>query len=310
MNLQMECFNFEMFCLESEQSINTLLFSENAEMISLNEAENKEGIINRVGKSIAKIFDNIAMFIDKVVQQAKKKMATIGFKSAKEKMEQIRQSTKDITSDEEVELKFNDAPFITKAVISSQDVESLTGLFNFSTTTISVNAKHDFIKRFIENKNVATKAYAIGAFCKEVGVSFDNEDLSIQNVIDKCKSSEKIKAKSIRNKVGSVETQLKELDEFITKDFKGCLDELIKVRNTMRKQSATLRTASFNFKFGPELWNNSDGLTKKDFSKIASLCATTYSTYVHTMTSYLFATIRTQLSCFKHNIGVLSSILL
>lgn len=90
MNLQMECFNFEMFCLESEQSINTLLFSENAEMISLNEAENKEGIINRVGKSIAKIFDNIAMFIDKVVQQAKKKMATIGFKSAKEKMEQIR----------------------------------------------------------------------------------------------------------------------------------------------------------------------------------------------------------------------------
>lgn len=78
----------------------------------------------------------------------------------------------------------------------------------------------------------------------------------------------------------------------------------------MRKQSATLRTASFNFKFGPELWNNSDGLTKKDFSKIASLCATTYSTYVHTMTSYLFATIRTQLSCFKHNIGVLSSILL
>ena len=207
MNLQMECFNFEMFCLESEQSINTLLFSENAEMISLNEAENKEGIINRVGKSIAKIFDNIAMFIDKVVQQAKKKM------------EQIRQSTKDTTSDEEVELKFNDAPFITKAVISSQDVESLTGLFNFSTTTISFNAKHDFIKRFIENKNVATKAYAIGAFCKEVGVSFDNEDLSIQNVIDKCKSSEKIKAKSIRNKVGSVETQLKELDEFITKDF-------------------------------------------------------------------------------------------
>ena len=44
----MECFNFEMFCLESEQSINATLFSENAEMISLNEAENTGNVISRI----------------------------------------------------------------------------------------------------------------------------------------------------------------------------------------------------------------------------------------------------------------------
>ena len=113
MNLQMECFNFEMFCLESEQSINATLFSENAEMISLNEAENTGNVISR-------IFDSIAMFIDKIIQQAKKKMATIGFKSAKEKIEKIRQSTKEITSSEEVELKFNNAKFLNKSTIYYQ----------------------------------------------------------------------------------------------------------------------------------------------------------------------------------------------
>ena len=243
MNLQIECFNFEMFCLESEQSINATLFSENAEMFSLNESENTGNVISR-------IFDSIAMFIDKIIQQAKKKMATIGFKSAKEKIEKIRQSTKEITSSEEVELKFNNAKFLNKSTISYQTLESLTGIIECTSNGFKWDRGSDFVKKFTENKSIDAKKYAMETFCKDVNINRNDSNKSIQDVINNENETEKIKAKDIRSKVGLVETQLKELDEFITKDFKGCLDELIKIRNDMRKKSSILKTASANLRIG------------------------------------------------------------
>lgn len=301
MNLQIECFNFEMFCLESEQSINATLFSENAEMISLNEAENTGNVISR-------IFDSIAMFIDKIIQQAKKKIATIGFKSAKEKIEKIRQSTKEITSSEEVELKFNNAKFLNKSTISYQTLESLTGIIECTSNGFKWDRGSDFVKKFTENKSIDAKKYAMETFCKDVNINRNDSNKSIQDVINNENETKKIKAKDIRSKVGLVETQLKELYEFITKDFKGCLDELIKIRNDMRKKSSILKTASANLRIGVAF--TLSGFSKQELSKLASSAASTYSTYVHTMTSYLFAVIRVQIGCFKHNVKVLSGILL
>lgn len=301
MNLQMECFNFEMFCLESEQSINATLFSENAEMFSLNESENTGNVISR-------IFDSIAMFIDKIIQQAKKKMATIGFKSAKEKIEKIRQSTKEITSNDEVELKFNDSKYLKKNIISYRSLENLTGITECSSTGIQFSNDHNFVNQFRENKSIDAKKYAMDTFCDDMNLD-KNDSKSIQDIINNKNKVEKVKAKDIKEKISLVEIQLADLDDFISKDFKSCLDELIKVRNDMRKKSKALKAASVNFRVnGIQL--SLTGFNKQNASKLASSAASAYNTYVHTMTSYLFATIRTQIGCFKHNVKVLSGILL
>lgn len=110
-NFNEECFNLEMFCLESSQNINSIIFSEEVNLIL---TESANDVLDSAKHAVIKILDSIAMFIDKVVQQAKKKISGIGFKSAKNIMQKIRESTKDITDNSDIEIKTNTASFITK----------------------------------------------------------------------------------------------------------------------------------------------------------------------------------------------------
>jgi len=70
----------------------------------------------------------------------------------------------------------------------------------------------------------------------------------------------------------------------------------------MRKKSNILKSASSHFKYS----NNKtfDEFSSEELSKITKSSALAYSSYIHNVTTLLFTAIRTQISCFKHNISI------
>ena len=303
-NIQEECFNIEMSCIASEQNNFSLFLSESANLHVLNEGE-KQSIFSKIKEQIAKIFDNIAMFLDKLVQTAKKKFATFGLKKAKEKFESLKDSTKDITSDSEIELHFNKSEFLTDSQFKNLDLYVLTGIEKIDAgliSTISYVTGHVFYEYIVKNK-LSVKEYVMKVFCASLNVSDNGDFKTAQDIVEHNKDNEKIKAKNIKSKLNLVENQIKELDEYLSKDFQKTLTKLLAVRNDCRKQSAKLRA------LGPSFALEEKRGEKGNMLRLCLSAATAYSNYTHLLTSYMFSNIRVQTSCIKHNISELSKVL-
>lgn len=302
-NFNEECFNLEMFCLESSQNINSIIFSEEANLIL---TESANDVLDSVKHVVIKILDSIAMFIDKVVQQAKKKISGIGFKSAKNIMQKIRESTKDITDNSDIEIKTNTASFITKDQLKQKNLEDLTGISDFTSSTIQGNKNTEFFKQVVKDKSTNAKQFAFKEVIDTLGYTSNTDD--VNDLVDSLTKTETVKASQLRSRIGIVEAQLKELDNYMTNGFDNTLKQLLIIRNDMRKQSMTLRQASFTFKFGTVTF--AMGIDKKDLARYPAQAASCYSAYVHYLTSYMFKVMRTRKTILVNNINAIQKVLL
>lgn len=293
-NLSEQCFQMEMLALESNQQIIALSLYDNIGVLNESIVDDK---ISKIKEMVSKILDKIAMFIDKVIQTGKEKFATIGFSGAKKKMEQIKQSSKtELSSD--IKLKSNTNPFVTKDKITANDLTSLTGIHDFSDEKVKFEVSHEFIKDVVKSDKNPNK-YSIDEFKKVMGISNTDNKNDDQNIIKEKMDKQKA--------IDLVEKQIKQIDTYINSDFKGCLNELVKIRNDARRQSRALKKTGNIIKHG---FSFSLNLSKDEMIKYMQSAAIAYSSYIHIMTQYMFGIIREQMSIMKYNISQLSKDLL
>jgi len=119
-----------------------------------------------------------------------------------------------INKDTEIRLKFNDI-FLSniKDYISSQTLESLTGLDVIDSNGIEINQNSDFIKEIKSNNIKSPKDYALKTICKDFKVQYE-ENMSIQNIVESKNKSIIIESKYLYKNFNLVEKQFEDINVF------------------------------------------------------------------------------------------------
>ena len=248
---------------------------------------------------IAKIFDKICEFIDKVIMKARSFVSQFKLGYIKNSVERIRKSTKEPKDMEFTLLK-------PKTNLLNKDAIKLISpsAIGFDVFDNGKGFKYDFNNPFL--KKIKDKETKNGEYIKNTALDFVSSVVivrlntnNIEKVEDMLKKDEiKINKSNCRNNTGVIEAQFEEISKYMDKEFGQCINELSKVKNDARKFKVKTLTRNYNSVYGANM--------NSEINAVASF----YQKTVNYTVQYLFKSVSFYISCLKKNVNNFESMLL
>ena len=248
---------------------------------------------------IAKIFDKICEFIDKVIMKARSFVSQFKLGYIKNSVERIRKSTKEPKDMEFTLLK-------PKTNLLNKDAIKLISpsAIGFDVIDNGKRIGYDLNNPFL--KKIKDKETKNGEYIKNTALDFVSSVVivrlntnNIEKVEDMLKKDEiKINKSNCRNNTGVIEAQFEEISKYMDKEFGQCINELSKVKNDARKFKVKTLTSNYKSEYGAN--------TNSEMNAVASF----YQKTVNYTVQYLFKSVSFYISCLKKNVNNFESMLL